>query len=71
MAWAKMQEPAPRLLWLSGLSVSHRPKGARFDSGSGPVPGLQVRSASWGCARGNQSHINVSLSVFLPPFPFL
>ena len=40
----------PWLVWLSGLSTGCEPKGGRFDSQSGHMPGLQARSpvgATW------------------------
>ena len=55
-------EPAPCLLWLSGLSAGHEPKGPRFDFPSGGVVG-QV--PIWGHARGNQ-FMFLSLSPSLP-----
>ena len=49
-----------------GWASSHKEKGGWFDSPSGQVP-------SWGRTRGNWllllSHIDVSLPLFLPPFP--
>ena len=35
---------APWLVWLSGLSAGCEPKGHRFESQSGHMPGLQARS---------------------------
>ena len=45
------------------------PRGGRFDSQSGYMPGLRVRSPV-GVHR-RQPHIDVSLPLFLPPFPSL
>ena len=56
-----------------GWAFSRKAKVCRFDSLSGHVPGLWVWSPVGVCMRGNQlmfvSHINVSLPIFLPPFP--
>ena len=38
----------PWLVWLSGLSVGWEPKGRRFDSQSGHMPGLWARSSVGG-----------------------
>ena len=46
--------------WVS----SCKPKGCRFDSQSGHMPGLRV----WSPVR---THTDVSLPLFLPPFPAL
>ena len=65
----------PWLMWLSGLSAGLWTKRllVRFPVGAhawvaGEVP-------SWGCVRGNWSmffsHIDVSLPLWLPPFPSL
>ena len=66
---------APWLVWLSGLNPGLQTKESPVQFlvrahalVAGQVPG-------WGHGRGNQlmylSHINVSLSLFLPPFPSL
>ena len=58
--------------------VVHQPARRRdhqFSSRKGHMPGLQVRSLVGACAGGNWSnclyHINVSLPLFLLPFPSL
>ena len=46
----------------------------QFDSQSGHMPGLWARSPLCVCGRGalkRQPHIDVSLLLFLPPFPSL
>ena len=52
---------------------SHKAKGRRFNSRSGYMPGLPVQSQVRASTRSNQLmflfHVNVSLSLFLPPFP--
>ena len=58
---------SPWLVWLSGLSASPRTKDWRFDSQSGHMPGLQARSPVGVCER--QPHTDVSLPLFLLPFP--
>ena len=45
------------------------PKGCQFDSQSRHRPGLQARSPVGGGAGKRQARIDVSLSLFLPPFP--
>ena len=56
-------------------ALFHKPKSCRFNSQSGHMPGLQVRSLVWARMRGNRlvllSHINVFLLLSLPPFPSL
>ena len=59
----------PWLVWLSGLSTSLRTKGSLLNSQSKHMPGLQARSPVGACER--QPHIDVSLPLFLPPFPSL
>ena len=54
----------PWLVWLSGLSTCLKTKGCRFDSQSGYVPELLARSMLL-------LHIDISLPLFLPPFPSL
>ena len=65
----------PWLVWLSGLSagLQNRRSLVQFQVRAHTwVAGLVP---SWGRARGNQlihlSHIDVSLPLFLPPFPSL
>ena len=62
------QELWPWLVWLSGLSADLQTKGCCFDSLSGHMPWLQVRSPVRGHMRGNHPLIFLSLSPFLPLF---
>ena len=65
--------PGPAQCGSAGWASSHREKGCRFDSCPGYMPGFQVWSLGRAHTRGNRSmflsHIDVSLSLFLPPFP--
>ena len=54
----------PWLVWLSGLSAGLQTKGCWFDPQSGNGPRLQARSPV-------RSAQDVSLLLFLPPFPSL
>ena len=60
--------------WLSWASP-HKPKGCWFDSWSGHMPGLHVWSPVGVRMGVNQlmflCHIDMSLPLFLPPFPSL
>ena len=71
----EMPSLSPGLLWVSGLSASLQSERSPVQSPvrahawvGGQVPG-------WGCVRGNWSmyflHIDVSLPLFLLPFPCL
>ena len=60
------------LVWLSGLSPCHEPKGCWFDSLSGHMPGLRVRSPAGGMQEAANwcfSHTLMFLFLFLLPFP--
>ena len=63
----------PWLVWLSGLSIGLQAERllVRFPVRAYAMVAGQV--PSWGHVRGNYlmflSHINVSLPLFLPPFP--
>ena len=65
----KFKRALTSMAQLVGVS-SHKPKGHRFDSQSGHMPRLWVRSLVGACVRGNQlmflSHINGSLPLSLP-----
>ena len=54
---------------------SRRMKGRQFDSQSGHMPGLHVQSLDGIHTKGIQliflSHIDISVPLFLPPFPAL
>ena len=56
-------------------TLSHKAKGCWFDPQSGHMPGLWVQSPVGVCMISNQSvfmsHTNVSLPLFLLPFPSL
>ena len=60
---------SPWLVWLSALGTGCEPKGRRFFPSQGTClgcgPGPQLG------ARESQPHIDVSLPLFLPPFPSL
>ena len=58
----------PRLAWLSGWNAGLRTKGSLVPFPSGNMPGLWARSPVGRHARGNHT-IDVSLPLFLPPFP--
>ena len=65
-------QPRPDLCGSAGWVSSHKAKGCWFDSGSGHMPGFWVQFPVGAHTRANQlmflSHINVSVSLFLPPF---
>ena len=56
---------------LVGRALSHKPKGHQFESQSGHVPELQVRSLVRGNVEGNKlmflPHIDISLPLSLSP----
>ena len=63
------------LVWLSGLSTSLQTEGSPVLFPIGAHAWVAGQVPSWGCVRGNQlmflSHTDVSLPLFLPPFPSL
>ena len=52
-------------------ALACEPKSHRLDSQSGHMPGLLARSGPQWEVRERQPHTDVSLSLFLPPFPSL
>ena len=65
----------PWLVWLSGLSASRRTKRSPVRFPLRTHAWVVGQTPSWRCVGGNQSmyfsHIDVSLSLFLPLFPSL
>ena len=54
--------------WLSGVGVNPKVKDSRFNSQSGHMPGLWAPSP---VQERERQPIDVSLLLFLPPFPYL
>ena len=45
-------------------ALLHKPKGRRFDSQSGHIPGLQVQSSVGACSRGKIHNVSLSHHCF-------
>ena len=58
----KKKNLGPWLVWLSGLSLDWEPKGLRFGSRLGHMPGLRARSPGWG-----EPEATTLLSLSFPP----
>ena len=70
--WIVLKITMPLVLCSLGWALPYKPKGHRFDSWSGHVPGLQVWSWVGGHMKGNQSMFlsHQCFSSFFPS-PFL